>query len=968
LFFVSCFLINNLQAESRIIINEIAWMGTIVSSSDEWIELKNMSNEDIDLSNWKLVNDDQSLLINLEGFIKAGEFFLLERGDDETVPKIEADLVYNGVLSNQGESLQLLDNNGELVDFVDQKDAWLAGDNSKKLTMEKIADVWQNSFVSGGSPFSENSSKDSSTSSEENILTNDDLDNEEELEEVDYKDKIFINEFLFAPDSGESEWIELYNYSSENICLDNFVVFDGSGVITVLKGNILAKNFFVIENKGKLNNSGDIIFLRDSKNKIVDQVAYGDWEGDDDNASIDFANSSLARISYDKEKDIDKFKSTTQFTKNAVNVIVVPTNEIITNSVSANSETKELDYSKNIIISEIFPNPAGPDFSEWIELENIGNKNFDLYGWRLENNNNQYEFDHQIINSKGFLVLNRLKTNLVLNNLKDKIKLYSINSNKIVDEAEYKEAQEDCSLVRDKSKLNNQWIWTKKITKNLKNEIQKINFAPIAYFQLPEFIKTNEFLVLDASDSFDINQDDLKYFWDFGNGASSTGVLVSFVYKEAGDFKIKLRVSDGKLENILEKKIKVEKNIEENSLIKNLVLENKSKANKIIISEFLPDPQGADSEGEWIELQNIDKSIIDLFNWSIDDEEGGSKPYKIKENIKLKPGEYFVIDRADSNIALNNSSDWVRVFDFDENLIDEVKYTKSQEGKSYIKNKDKWYWGDPSPLENNLFKTASVDFQKEKEIKKNNKQKNVFAHQVFLGDLKNFSKGERFQIKGIVNVLPNIFSSQYFYIEDETAGVQVYSYKKDFPNLSLGDLVLINGELSFIDDFPRIKTNTKNDIQIISKANNLLAKDLKIKDVNDNFLGKLIKIKGDLVDRKNDLLYIDDGESEIVAQIKELSGIDKKVLKEGSIIELSGILTKQGNDYRLLPRFVDDLVILETKKIDQGNILGAEENKSLEKFVLPTRKEQNIWHYAGGFLVFFVFMILALVVKKRILN
>jgi hypothetical protein len=37
-----------------VVINEVMWMGSTVSSADEWIELRNTTNKNIDLSNWRI--------------------------------------------------------------------------------------------------------------------------------------------------------------------------------------------------------------------------------------------------------------------------------------------------------------------------------------------------------------------------------------------------------------------------------------------------------------------------------------------------------------------------------------------------------------------------------------------------------------------------------------------------------------------------------------------------------------------------------------------------------------------------------------------------------------------------------------------------------------------------------------------------------------------------------------------------
>jgi hypothetical protein len=149
-----------------IVINEIAWMGTQTSSSDEWIELYNSSSQPVDLSGWSLNASDGSPRIQLSGVIAAKSYFVLERQDDNTIPQIPADIIYIGALTNSGESLQLIDNNGSVIDRVGQ---WYAGNSPARATMERTyvslpgnqADNWTTSvtpYVGGlGTPKAINS-------------------------------------------------------------------------------------------------------------------------------------------------------------------------------------------------------------------------------------------------------------------------------------------------------------------------------------------------------------------------------------------------------------------------------------------------------------------------------------------------------------------------------------------------------------------------------------------------------------------------------------------------------------------------------------------------------------------------------------------------------------------------------------------------------------------------------------------
>ncbi len=121
-------------AQEGVFISEIAWMGTEVSSSDEWIELYNPSESELDLAGWSLRADDGSPEISLSGMADGFGYYLLERTDDNSALDVSASQIYTGSLSNAGEALGLYDVLGNLVDYVS---GWLGGDSETKETMQR---------------------------------------------------------------------------------------------------------------------------------------------------------------------------------------------------------------------------------------------------------------------------------------------------------------------------------------------------------------------------------------------------------------------------------------------------------------------------------------------------------------------------------------------------------------------------------------------------------------------------------------------------------------------------------------------------------------------------------------------------------------------------------------------------------------------------------------------------------------
>jgi hypothetical protein len=68
---------------------------------------------------------------------------LLERTDDGTISDLPAQAVYTGALSDDGEILRLIDPSGHEVDVVNPGgEAWPAGDDQARASMERVEDGW----------------------------------------------------------------------------------------------------------------------------------------------------------------------------------------------------------------------------------------------------------------------------------------------------------------------------------------------------------------------------------------------------------------------------------------------------------------------------------------------------------------------------------------------------------------------------------------------------------------------------------------------------------------------------------------------------------------------------------------------------------------------------------------------------------------------------------------------------------
>lgn len=122
------------------IISEVAWAGTAASSADEWIELQNLGEVAVDLAGWQLVFGDTLIPLGevaentrevRKTLLGPGEFFVLERSNDDSISDIVADLIYTGSLANTGVLIELKNPKGEVVDSaVVMESGWPAGSKS----------------------------------------------------------------------------------------------------------------------------------------------------------------------------------------------------------------------------------------------------------------------------------------------------------------------------------------------------------------------------------------------------------------------------------------------------------------------------------------------------------------------------------------------------------------------------------------------------------------------------------------------------------------------------------------------------------------------------------------------------------------------------------------------------------------------------------------------------------------------
>ncbi len=652
------------------------------------------------------------------------------------------------------------------------------------------------------------------------------------IHDSDNLTQLRINEFVPNPSSGE-EWIEIYNLATSSVVIDGLKIFDAVGEIATPTGTIEANGFFVIElTSSKLNNTGgDSVILKDASDVVIDSVSYNEVaKGNSIARSIGGAGS---------------FVETTTLTRGATNVITAPIVIAPTNNGGGGGSSNNyvapppVILTPDIVINELVSDPTDGAV-EFVELYNKSNASVSLAGWWIEEGSGSRNVLSGNIAPLGFFVLE--KPSGSLNNAGDIVRLMSADG-KEIDKVVYGNwndgsvsnnaiaVSDPMSLARKTDGYNTDsdykdFVATTQITEGKPNVIvtsavgsntvsttasttaqtaseKEENTLPMISILLPEEIIVGEPVEFDASETIDLEEDELSFAWDFGDGSHAYGETVLHEYKEYGTFTISLTVKDG-------------------------VGQSKETA-KVKVSQLLS-------------------------NSVISNEVGGVVATRLRS---------------------------------------ESVGTSARQGGSYL---------------------GLVGLDKMSEV----------------------GTGDRVKVSGVVAVLPNVFGSQYFYIASGLNGVQIYMNSKKFPELKIGDVVEVSGEISEPYGEKRVKVKNTTDIKILKNQGEPAPAELTTIDLSES-LGALVKIKGEVTEMKSTHLFIDDGEGEVKVVFKRGANITKGGLQIGDLVEVSGVVGQSSSGIQLLPRKMVDIV--KTGHIEEDLLASSEhadKNKTTETYLTAT--------------------------------
>ena len=704
---------------------------------------------------------------------------------------------------------------------------------------------------------------------------------------------VVINEIKVGGEKATDEFVELYNPTDADVNLAGWRLSKKtasgslSNLLTEFPSVVIAAHGFLLiahndyagsapkdlaySTQSSITADNTVILYSDNGQTIVDLVGMGS-AGEAEGAT---APSPDPGMSIERANGADTNKNTNDF---AVRAAPTPKQGVVNNDQgSGNNSQGTMNGNQGsdaapaaaIAINEVLPNPAGNDEEgEWIELINLGDQEVNLTDWAIEDASGKHYTIKQdgaisstTIAPKGYFLLPRAATGIALNNTGTEILTLLTSSEHAAISLNYiGPAEEGQAWARN---ADGNFAWTTAPTPSASNVIT----APVQ--------ENKESQSSNSPSTGAINR-------------APTTITPTHSFT-------------------------------------------------LVINELLPNPQGDDTTGEWIELKNEGNDEATLAGLTISDESGATYAFTTQQN-QLPPRGLLLISRSQSKITLNNDGDMI-VLKFQGKEIARAAYGKSEEGMSFARDDAGNYaWTTaPTPGAINTF-SLPAEIEEAQKDEESSEQESMNIDQettkldapsplkqpaasapsvkgvrtVMIDAIRELSRNTNVSIEGIVIVPPGVFGKTTLYLD----GIQVYSVAIKFPELALGDRVQISGYVSATGNETRITVPKTGWVKRLGASEAPEPLEATAETLGEEHEGKLVRVEGELMEKKGTTLWLDDNTGEVRIVLKEGTGLSSENFSIGQQYAVAGVLSETSSGYRILPRGNEDIEM-------RGEILGA---------------------------------------------
>jgi len=859
-----------------IVFSEIAWAGSSISSSDEWIELTNVSDETLNLSGWKITgagSSESDLVFPEESLIEPHSTYLIsnyalthENTALGTSPNFTTATLS---LPNGGFRLALYDDENTLIDLAGADGSPFAGrsgstadsNDGRYASMERVdgladgslATSWSDAHSSQG--FLEGV-EDYGTPGIVSFASQ--TDGEDLVEEV-FSDSITmrINEFVVDPLEDEHEWIELMNERTEEIDLTGWTVEDAVGKQTLLDGIIQPGAYYLIDAPlGKLNNDADSIVLKNASGELIDSLIYGTDElpAPKDGSALARNSEGVFELTYQPTPGMENLIDTQKpeiLEEEIVEVNVedgltqetesIPQEEVSVEVLEEEPTEKtdtvsSVDQTIELRISEFVVDPLEGGI-EWIELFNASSVDALLTGYVLE------DASGKSTHLSAFTIL----------------------------------ADSYLVIESPKGKLNNDGDTV--TLKNGAGEILESVTYGVNYYPVPR----NGNALARNGDTFELTQIPTP-------GKPN----LIFIAIESID-EIPVTSAIEVVPVATESSTEIPESDPEPELLKT-----------VRFVTLYPNTTGSDETEEYIEIQNTGLEPVDLNGWLIED--GSTDTYTFKETTTIFPGETIRLYRTDSKLTLNNTGDTLELLAPDAEIVDKVTYGNAAKGVVYTYANSLWSWSATASSQAVASPTSRSASATKTSVSSSKAQP---AISVTIAEAKTRVDGTDVHVTGVITALPGVFGAQIFYLEDSTGGIQIYLYSGEYPNLALGNTVEVTGVLSTSRGERRIKLAGTTGAVPASARLTLPTNTYALTEVNPSLTGTLLSTSGQIQSKSATKLILEQSGATLTIYLNSTPAIDPNQFERGDQMTITGVLTSYDGELRLRPRTIEDMAIEE---------------------------------------------------------